>query len=91
MHFEWNDQKRATTLRKHGIDFVHTSMIFDGWTKTMPDEDRHLGEERLLTFGLLESRVVVVAHTETNDLIRVISIRKATNREQAFHFQDFPH
>jgi len=38
MNFEWNEQKRATNLRKHEIDFVHASMIFDGWTKTMPDK-----------------------------------------------------
>lgn len=47
------------------------------------------GEERFVTLGLLDGRVVAVAHTETTDIIRVISMRKATKREQAFFFKAF--
>ncbi len=46
-----------------------------------------MGEERFVTFGLLEDRVVAVAHTETADTIRVISIRKAKKHEQALFFE----
>ena len=41
-----------------------------------------------VTFGLLEGRVVAIAHTETEESIRVISIRKATKREQTLYFED---
>lgn len=53
----------------------------------MIDDRKDYGEERFVTFGLLDSRVVAVAHTETADTIRVISIRKATKREQALFFK----
>lgn len=87
MNFEWDARKRRANLRKHGIDFVGSEAIFDGVTKTMVDDRRHYGEERFVTFGLLEGRVVAVVHTETADTIRVISIRKATKHEQALFFE----
>ena len=46
------------------------------------DDREDYGEERFVTFGLLDGRVVAVVHTETEDTIRVISIRKAKKREQ---------
>lgn len=87
MNFEWDARKRRANLRKHGIDFVGSEAIFDGVTKTMVDDRRDYGEERFVTFGLLEGRVVAVVHTETADTIRVISIRKATKHEQALFFE----
>lgn len=53
----------------------------------MVDDRRDYGEERFVTLGLLEGRVVAVVHTETADTIRVISIRKATKHEQALFFE----
>lgn len=87
MNFEWDERKRRSNLRKHGIDSVGCEAIFDGATKTMVDDRRDYGEERFVTFGLLEGRVVAMAHTETTDIIRVISIRKATKYEQALFFE----
>jgi uncharacterized protein len=87
MNFEWDERKRRSNLRKHGIDFVGCEAIFDGATKTMVDDRCDYGEERYVTFGLLEGRVVAMAHTETTDIIRVISIRKATKHEQALFFE----
>lgn len=87
MNLEWDERKRTANLRKHGIDFVGCEAIFDGVTKTMVDDRRDYGEERFVTFGLLEGRVVAVAHTETADTIRVISIRKATKHEQVLFFE----
>lgn len=87
MKVEWDERKRKINLRKHGIDFVGCETIFAGTTKMMIDDRENYGEERFVTLGLLDGRVVVVAHTETADTIRVISIRKATKREQTLFFE----
>jgi uncharacterized DUF497 family protein len=82
MRFEWDEEKRAANLRKHGIDFVGVETVFDGYTVTMEDDRWSYGEQRLVTFGVLEDRVVAVVHTESARVIRVISIRKATRSEE---------
>lgn len=87
MHYEWDEAKRLANIRKHGIDFVDCPAIFAGYTVTVLDDRIDYDEERFVTLGLLHDRVVVVAHTETADTIRVISIRKATKREQAYYFE----
>lgn len=53
----------------------------------MVDDRRDYGGERFVIFGLLEGRVVAMAHIETTHIIRVISIRKATKHEQALFFE----
>lgn len=87
MKFDWGEEKREINLRKHGIDFMDCEEIFAGPTATILDDRYHYDEERFVTFGLLADHVVAVAHTETADTIRVISIRKATKREQKLFFQ----
>lgn len=91
MKFEWDEAKRRANVRKHGIDFVGCEVVFEGFTVTVEDDRFDYGEQRFVTFGLLESRVVAVSHTENADTIRVISIRKATKREQQNYFQNLPH
>ncbi|MGH8470378.1 MAG: BrnT family toxin [Gammaproteobacteria bacterium] len=88
MQLEWDERKRRINLRKHGIDFIGCEAIFAGVTKTMLDDRGDYGEERFVTFGLLDGRVVAVVHTESADTIRVISIRKAKRREQKLYFQN---
>ena len=61
-------------------------MIFDSYTLTIEDDRYDYGEERAVTFGILEGRVVVVVHTENEDSIRIISIRKATKYEEKKYF-----
>jgi uncharacterized DUF497 family protein len=84
--FEWDETKRKSNIKKHGIDFVDAPAIFDGYTLTIEDDRHDYGEERFVTFGLLGSRVVAVVHTESEKLIRIISIRKATNYEEKEYF-----
>lgn len=86
MDFEWDDTKRKSNIKKHGIDFIDGSMIFDGYTLTIEDDRYDYGEDRFITFGILEGRVVVVVHTENGDLIRIISIRRATKYEENTYF-----
>lgn len=88
MKIEWDPQKRSANLKKHGIDFVDAANVFEGLTKTMSDDRDDYGEARFVTFGLLEGRVVAVVHTESADSIRVISMRKATKREEEAYFDE---
>jgi len=90
MRFEWDEAKRATNLQRHAIDFVGLETVFDGPTITVEDERWGYGEQRLVTFGLLEGRVVAVVHTERAEVIRIISARKATRREESSYFSNLP-
>lgn len=67
-------------------DFRDAPKIFRGLTLTAEDERESYGERRFLTLGLLEDQVVSVAHTERGEIIRIISIRKATKHEARFYF-----
>jgi uncharacterized DUF497 family protein len=84
--FTWDEAKRRANLRKHGIDFVDAPKIFQGLTFTAEDDREAFGERRFLTLGLLEDQVVSVAHTERDDEIRIVSIRKATKHEARYYF-----
>lgn len=90
MRFVWDEKKRQRNLRKHGIDFVGCQAVFDGHTLTDEDGRFDYGERRFVTIGLLEGRCVSIVHTETEDGIRIISVRKATKYEQAEYFKSFP-
>lgn len=87
MEFEWDENKRLSNLRKHGIDFIDATVVFEGETVTVEDDRFNYGEVRFITLGLLESRVVVVVHTERENKIRIISVRKATKNERTEYFQ----
>lgn len=86
MKFEWDETKRKSNIKKHGIDFLEAPMIFSGNTLTIEDDRYDYGEVRFVTFGVLCDRVVSVIHTETEDTIRIISIRKATKNEEKEYF-----
>jgi uncharacterized DUF497 family protein len=89
MKFEWNEAKRRTNLRKHRLDFADAETVFSGATFTFEDERFEYGEDRYITLGLLHDMVVVIAHTEREDVIRVISMRKATRNEQRLYLESF--
>jgi uncharacterized protein len=89
MKFEWDENKRQSNLSKHGIDFQDAKQIFDGITFTFEDERFNYGEYRFITLGMLRSMVVAVAHSERKEVIRLISIRKATKNEQKLFYQGF--
>jgi hypothetical protein len=82
MAYQWNRDKAATNLRKHGIDFADAVSVFsDDLAITIPD--KRFGEERFVTIGLdLFGRVLVVIYTLRDNEIRLISARKATRHER---------
>ena len=87
MHYEWDEQNRLSNARKHGIDFQDAIAIFAGDTVLMADDRFDYGERRFVSLGLLQGRVIVVAHTERGQVTRIISARKATRYEQSIYFQ----
>jgi uncharacterized DUF497 family protein len=89
--FSWDEAKRRANLRKHGIDFADADKVFRGFTLTAEDDRELYLEPQFLTLGLLADQVVSVTHTERDDLIRIISIRKATKHEARFYFSEIPY
>jgi hypothetical protein len=87
MQFTWDEAKRRTNLVKHGFDFVDAPTVFTGPTFTFEDDRFAYGEQRFITLGLLRGRVVVIAHTEQDDEVHIISMREGTRREQTTYFR----
>ncbi len=90
VRIEWDEAKRRKNLRDHGLDFADAQAVFQGFTASIEDARKDYGERRYLTFGLLQGRVVVIAHTERGQAIRVISMRKAVKHEQRSYFAQLP-
>lgn len=86
--FEWDENKRRVNVAKHGFDFVGAEKVFEGVTITIEDTRFEYDETRLITIGMWDARVVVIAHTEDEKKIRIISIRKATKNEEKQFLQE---
>jgi uncharacterized protein len=87
MQFEWDEKKRRANLAKHGIDFADLAPLFSGLTITVLDNRYDYGEFRFITLGILNGIVMTVAHAETDEVIRIISARKATRYEEESYFK----
>ena len=85
LYFEWDEHKRQTNLKKHGVDFADvTGIFYDEETIIIADPEHHT-EQRYIALGLdVKNRVVVVVHVYRDvDVIRIISARKADPKERA--------
>ena len=85
MKFEWDLQKEAGNVAKHGVSFAEASTVFaDPLAGTIPDPDHSRAEMRFITIGFSATgRSIVVSHTEEeDDLFRIISAREATTHER---------
>jgi uncharacterized protein len=81
MNFTWQESKRTSNLVKHGFDFAQAQQVFNGPTMTLEDARDYQGEKRFNTTGFLGIAIVTICHTETDDNIHVISMRKAQPHE----------
>jgi len=81
MIFTWHEPKRESNLQKHGLDFVRAEQVFAGPTLTVEDVRDYDGEQRFMTTGFLDTAIVTICHTETDEYIRIISMRKAEHHE----------
>jgi len=83
MKLEWDEAKNAVNIDKHGIDFADLAELFERPMLCRRDDRRDYGEERWIAIGTVEGRAMVVVFTEREpDIIRVISARKANQRER---------
>jgi uncharacterized protein len=79
---EWDDAKNRANIRKHGFDFADAEEVFRGLLLVDPDTREDYGEKRWIGIGSIRGRAVHVVFTEPSpDTIRIISLRKATRRE----------
>jgi len=87
MRFEWDRKKATANLKKHGVSFQEAATVFgDPLAITFQDPDHSEGEERQLTFGLsLQRQLIVVSHTEREDVTRIISARPMKREERVIY------
>ena len=83
MRISYDPAKRNKTLADRGLDFEDASLVFAGVTVEVEDTRRNYGERRIVCYGILEGRVVVVGYTPRGAVRHIFSMRKANNREQA--------
>jgi uncharacterized protein len=83
MAITYDPAKRQWTLRQRGLDFEDAEEVFAGWTLDIRDLRRDYGEPRINTVGYLGNRMVIVCWTPRGDARRIISMRKANEREKA--------
>jgi uncharacterized DUF497 family protein len=89
MKFEWDELKNRANIQKHGVNFKDAVFVFsDHLALNIPDEFAE-DEERWLLLGMnLKQQILLVVHTfRGNDIIRIISARKATQKEKATYLQ----
>jgi len=84
VEFEWDASKATTNLAKHGVSFPEAMSVFgDPLEVTIPDPVHSSDEARFLSIGLSEGgRLLVVAYTERDGRIRIISAREAAPKER---------
>lgn len=87
MEFEWNPDKAELNSEKHNVSFEEAATVFnDPLSVTFPDPDHSVGESRYVIIGVSRfGQLLIVAHTDRGEKIRIISARKATRQEQRFY------
>jgi uncharacterized DUF497 family protein len=79
----FDPDKRDATLAERGLDFADAALVFDGVTVEIEDTRKNYGETRIICYGLLEGRMVVVGYTPRGADRHIFSMRKANDREKA--------
>ena len=90
MRFDWNEKKASSNLAKHVVSFEEAVTVFgDPLSNTYPDPEHSLEEERFIIIGESEQgRIIVVAHTDDGETVRLISAREATSGERTSYEED---
>ena len=89
MVVEFDAARRDATLEVRGLDMARAGEVFAGATLTVEDDRRDYGEDRFITIGFLDDRMVILVRTPRIGARRIISMRKANEREQALYTPRF--
>jgi len=90
MKIEYDSSKRLAALEQRGLDFEDAPAVFNGPRRiTWDDTRQEYGELRKITMGELAGRLVIIVHTKRGDSVRIISMRKANEREQRWFAEQF--
>ncbi len=87
MEIEYDNNKRLKTLSERGLDFQQCGHIFHGPHIDLTDDRTDYGEKRIITFGFLNGREIVIVWTQRGENRRIISMRKANEREKHAFYQ----
>ncbi len=82
MRITFDPAKRNRTMAERGLDFADAGIVFAGVTLEIEDTRRNYGETRIICFGLLEGRMVVIGYTPRGASRHIFSMRKANDREK---------
>ena len=87
MTFEWDPRKAAENRARHGVTFEEAATVFrDPLSATGADPDHSVDEDRFITFGMsMAGRLLVVAHSDRDDTIRIISARSVMPSERRIY------
>lgn len=83
MRISYDPKKRQSTLDERGLDFEDAVAVFEGLTFEVEDTRRDCGEKRMICFGHLADRLVVIGYTLRGATRHIFSMRKANEREKA--------
>ena len=83
MRVTFDPAKRVRTLDERGLDFEDAELVFAGTTIEIDDTRRNYGERRIICYGILAGRIIVVGYTPRGSARHVFSMRKANDREKA--------
>ncbi len=91
IRFEWDENKNCSNIKKHGISFEEAKTVFyDNNARLISDPDHSDQEDRFIILGMsMNLKILLVIHTykERDELIRIISARKATKNESKIYFR----
>jgi len=83
MRITFDPAKRDKALAERGLDFADAALVFAGATLEVEDTRKKYGEPRIICYGYLEKRLVVVGYTPRGEDRHIFSMRKANDREKA--------
>ncbi|MBG0797538.1 BrnT family toxin [Methylocystis sp. L43] len=89
MPIEFDPAKRRATIEHRGLDMARAGEVFADATLTVEDDRHDYGEKRFISVGFLDGRMVVLVWTKRGGVRRIISMRKANDREQAIYAPRF--
>jgi hypothetical protein len=82
MHFEWDEAKSEKNRRERGFGFEVAALVFEGAVLEWCDIRDEWGESRVVAIGSAENRILAVIYTDRDGVRRIISARRARDKEE---------